>query len=107
LLLLESDKLIIKNLWRSFWEAIKQGLGEELQEPEDITGIKNVAEFLGFIRANETTATDAGQLYDRARLGFEQGTNLDAEFSRIYVNSTAERTKKLLDSQKNKFDDRL
>jgi tetratricopeptide (TPR) repeat protein len=97
LLHLEPDKPIIHKLWQSFWEVIKRGLGEELQEPEDMTGIRAVAKFLGIIRANESTAQKAGLLFEKARLGLEQGTVMESEFSRIYVDSTA---KKLIEAQK-------
>lgn len=102
LVLLQSDKSIIKKLWRSFLEAIKRGLVEELKEPEDIAGIKVIAEFFGYLRANESTAPDAGHLFEKARLGIEQGTKLEDEFSRIYVDCTA---KKVIEFQKKKNDD--
>jgi len=101
LLSLKPEKQIIQILWHSFWETIKRGLGEKLKEPEDITGIRAVAEFFGYLRAEESTETDAGVFFEKARLGIEQGTVLEDEFSRIYVDSTA---KKLIESQKNKFE---
>lgn len=88
---LEQDKIIIHRLWQSFWTAIKRGFNSELQEPEDIAGIKIIAEILGFARAsiNNSTGFQAGSLFEKAKLGLEQGTSLEAEFSRAYIDSMA------------------
>lgn len=91
LALLENDKTIVHRLWHSFWSAIKRGLSAELQEPEDIAGIRLIANILGFALATDEkiNSSQAGLLFDKAKLGLEQGTSLEAEFSRTYVDSAA------------------
>jgi len=94
LALLENDKTIIHRLWQSFWSAIKRGFNAELQEPEDIAGIRLIANILGIALATDENinSSQAGSLFDKAKLGLEQGTSLEAEFSRTYVDSAAKET---------------
>lgn len=99
---LESDKQVVHRLWQSLWTAFKRGLGGELHEPEDMAGIRVIAKVLGFMRARDKTNAEVGVLFDRARLGLEQGTEPENEFGRVYVVSTAEETKKQMASKKTK-----
>lgn len=91
---LQHDKKIVQRLWKSFWTAIKRGLGAELYEPEDIVGIRLIANILGIALATDDNinGSQAGSLFDKAKLGLEQGTSLEAEFSRAYVDSAAKET---------------
>jgi len=95
----ESNALVVRRLWASFWVAIKRGLGAELTEPEDKRGIRIVAEVLGseFAQASDTTRVSA--LYEKARTGIEQGTELDDEFKSVYIASAAEKAKELLEKK--------
>lgn len=94
LALLENDKTIVHRLWQSFWSAIKRGFNAELQEPEDIAGIRLIANIFGIALATDENinSSQAGSLFDKAKLGLEQGTSLEAEFSRTYVDSAAKET---------------
>lgn len=100
LALLEPDKEVVRRLWQSFWTAIKRGVDEELREPEDMTGVKTIAGVLGVERASDSSGSQAGSLFEKAKAGLEQGTELEAEFDRVYVASVAEETKKQLAKQK-------
>ena len=94
LALLENDKTIVHRLWQSFWSAIKRGFSAELQEPEDIAGIRLIANIFGIALATDENinSSQAGTLFDKAKLGLEQGTSLEAEFSRTYVDCAAKET---------------
>lgn len=99
LALIETDKRIVRRLWQSFWTAIRRGLVGELQESEDNAGVKIIAEVLGRGRAQDGGALQAGLLFEKARVGLEEGTELDAEFGRIYVDCVATQTRKQLESR--------
>lgn len=96
LILLDPDKTTISRLWQSFWATIKRGLTEELNEPEDVAGVRAVAKILGVERANASSTLKDANLFEMARLGLEQGTELDNIFNEVYVTNTAEETKRLL-----------
>lgn len=89
--LLENDKAIVHRLWQSFWSVIKRGFSAALQEPEDMAGIRLIANIFGIALATDENinSSKAGLLFVKAKLGLEQGTSLEAEFSRTYVDSAA------------------
>lgn len=89
--LLENDRAIVHRLWQSFWSVIKRGFSSTLQEPEDMAGIKLIANFFGIALATDENinSSKAGLLFDKAKLGLEEGTSLEAKFSSTYVDSAA------------------
>lgn len=90
--LLNGEKQIIKRLWKSYWATIKIGLGETLCEPEDIVGIKNVAVRLAAWFVSDNDAMEkAGSLFNKARMGLEEGTSHDELFNTTYVDEASER----------------
>jgi len=93
---IESDKSCVIKLWQSFWIVLRRGLGDELAEPEDIAGVKMVAILLGEERAKGEEPSQIGLLFDRARIGIEEGTELAAIYNETYISSAAEKAKELL-----------
>ena len=90
---LNSDKDVVSRFWRSFWTALQRGLGSDLNSPEDRVAIEEVGRLLGTQRAIKKTEVVAMDLFEKAKMGLEPGTEREVWFNSEYIESMVRQEK--------------
>ena len=91
---LAQQKSVVERLWHAYWTTLQRGLLGDLNDAEDLAGIREVANILGLWRANPETEPLARLLFERARLGLVTGTAHDELFSKTYIDSMVTKEQK-------------